>query len=453
MSREHETRTSPTAGHAPAVVIAGAAPDTGNLGVSALAFSVLAGVSRRVPDGRAVLLDHGRGIRAERLTGEGPGFRRCGLYMTRRHWRPESLQRVALELAAGARVSAQSRLLHGAECVLDVSGGDSFTDLYGAWRFNSVIAFKRLALRAGVRLVLLPQTYGPFREESSRAIAADLVRSAAAAWARDARSFEVLRSLLGSAFDPSRHCLGVDVAFLLDRLDPGAGAAPELRSWLSEPAPVAGLNVSGLVYNDPAPAHEQYGLRVDYPAAVRALALRILSEADARLLLVPHVAPARSDSVESDAKACRSLLESLPPELRARVRIAPEFADPRHAKWLIAQCDWFCGTRMHSTIAGLSTGVPTGSLAYSGKTQGVFETCEQGRWVADMRSMGTEEAVERIIESWVERSRVRRELGEALPRVLEAAERQMDRIVAQALGDAERPSAICDAPSLEEQTA
>lgn len=33
------------------------------------------------------------------------------------------------------------------------------------------------------------------------------------AWARDERSFDVLKDLLGDAFDPLRHRSGVDVAF------------------------------------------------------------------------------------------------------------------------------------------------------------------------------------------------------------------------------------------------
>ena len=91
--------------------------------------------------------------------------------------------------------------------------------------------------------------------------------------------------------------------------------------------------------------------------------------------------------------------------------MAPAFADSREAKWLISKCDWFCGTRMHSTIAGLSSGVPTSTLAYSGKAQGVFESCGQGDCVADMRTLDAGAAVGIVFTSWKERQRVREELG------------------------------------------
>ncbi len=55
------------------------------------------------------------------------------------------------------------------------------------------------------------------------------------------------------------------------------------------------------------------------------------------------------------------------------------------AKWLISKLDWFAGSRMHATIGALSSGTPAAALAYSGKTQGVFETAGEGASVLDLR--------------------------------------------------------------------
>ena len=44
------------------------------------------------------------------------------------------------------------------------------------------------------------------------------IRQAAMCWARDARSFETLKELLGDYFDPQRHRCGVDVAFAWSRI-------------------------------------------------------------------------------------------------------------------------------------------------------------------------------------------------------------------------------------------
>ena len=42
----------------------------------------------------------------------------------------------------------------------------------------------------------------------------------------------------------------------------------------------------------------------------------------------------------------------------------------------IARMDWFVGTRMHATIAALSTGVPAGEVAHSPKFRGISERCD-----------------------------------------------------------------------------
>jgi polysaccharide pyruvyl transferase WcaK-like protein len=120
------------------------------------------------------------------------------------------------------------------------------------------------------------------------------------------------------------------------------------------------------------------------------------------------------------------------------VAVLPALHDPCEVKWVISQLDWFCGTRMHSTIAALSSGVPAAAIAYSPKTLGVFETCGQGAHVADPRQLDTGDVVERLWQSWAAREEARRSLQATLPAVLRRAEEQMDAIVAtvQEAGDA-----------------
>ncbi|HLU47010.1 MAG TPA: polysaccharide pyruvyl transferase family protein, partial [Planctomycetota bacterium] len=149
-------------------------------------------------------------------------------------------------------------------------------------------------------------------------------------------------------------------------------------------------------------------------------------ESDARIVLVPHVL----GGAESDVPACERVLGELGADARDRVAILPPIYDQSEIKWVISRFDWFCGTRMHSTIAALSTGVPTAAIAYSLKTLGVFETCEQGEHVADPRSMETEEVVARVWSSFETRRSTREKLAKTAPEVVRRAEAQMDEILA-----------------------
>lgn len=405
------------------LVLFGAALGTGNLGVDALSYSVASGVTRNSTDTPLAIADYKSGVRQFSLSlpdGELPVLR-FGACQTKRVYRAESFTRIRLEVAAGLQISPSTRILRNAAAFLDISGGDSFTDLYGPGRFRAICAPKSLALRLGKPLVLLPQTYGPFNEPANRVTAAKLVRGAVQCWARDARSFEILRELLGDQFDPARHRLGVDVAFLLPIADGARLLADAPREFVS--GGEIGINVSGLIWNDPAAAASRYKFKADYRAAVTAIVHRIA--ASTPVVLVPHVLAAPGH-YEADRTACEAVSAALPAAFRGNVRICLDPKDPCEAKGLISRCSWFMGTRMHATIAGLSSGVPTCAISYSDKTIGVFETCGQGEHVHDPRKLDTETLVERVLWSFSQREASRGSLTKHLTAVLKQADDQMD---------------------------
>jgi colanic acid/amylovoran biosynthesis protein len=130
---------------------------------------------------------------------------------------------------------------------------------------------------------------------------------------------------------------------------------------------------------------------------------------------------------ESDIAACRAALESLPPDARQRVAVCPILEDPREVKWVISKMGWFCGTRMHATIAALSSGVPAAAIAYSIKTAGVFETCGLADRVVDPRALDTEQALGRLWNAWATRDAAHAILQDHLPSVIHQAREQIEQ--------------------------
>lgn len=415
----------------------GAAPDTGNRGVSALFRCVVEGVGGALPDSELLVYDNGLGRREESTVLEsGAPYRytRLGARGGKRYYLPENLATASAFVSLGRTLGAlhpMVRELDGCDAVLDVSGGDSFSDIYGSERFWLIVRPKLIAAQRGVPLVLLPQTYGPFDGARARDVARRAVLGAEIAWARDPYSYDALKELLGSDFDESRHCEGVDMAFNLGTLGPGEKVGPELRAWLAEKDnhPLIGLNVSGLIALDLENATRQFRLKANYLEVLDGFIREALREPERRLLLVPHTMPLDTDG-------CERVLAALPDKLRSRIRIAPSDVDEREVKWLIAQMDWFAGTRMHSTIAALSSRVPTAAVAYSDKTRGVFATCGVEDQVIDPRELGTEEVIERMLESLNARQRIGGILSGSIPAVKAQAAAQFARIVemVEALG-------------------
>lgn len=411
------------------ITLLNAAPDTGNQGVSALCLSAVAGLTARGA-GPIAVADHGRGRRVADW-----GFAKVdliGLTHNRRYWRGDSLTTVRALARIGGGFSASARVIARSRVILDVSGGDSFTDLYGPHRFRSMVLSKRLALDNGIPLILLPQTLGPFRGAAARAEAVAILAAARAVWVRDAASHAFLQDMLGARFDPDRHRLGLDMAVALPQ-----AAAPDLpaavQAWLApdRAAPVAGLNVSGLLTSDPVAAQGLFGLADRHDAQIAAAARAVLdSDPQMRLLLVSHVHRSAGDR-ESDLAAAQALQARLAADYPDRIAVLPGALNAMQLKSVLARLDWFAGARMHATIGAFSAGTPTLGLGYSDKAAGVFAQCGIGTHVADLRQMDAAQIGAAVAASVADRAAMRAELALLRPGILARAEAQMDAIVAQ----------------------
>ena len=243
------------------------------------------------------------------------------------------------------------------DLVIDIGGGDSFADIYGARRLNRMFILKFLTHFALTPLVMAPQTIGPFTKPLSQLLARLTMRLSAVVATRDslslaaAREMGVRRAIIEAS----------DVALRLP-YDPPPARAPG--------GPVrVGLNVSGLLMNGGYTGKNEFGLQTDYPELVRAIIRHFLAHpAGCEVHLVPHViVRSGAMAMEDDLRACAALREEFPETI-----LAPDFASPSAAKSHIAGMDFFMGARMHASIAALSSGVAVVPMAYSRKFEGLF---------------------------------------------------------------------------------
>ncbi len=109
--------------------------------------------------------------------------------------RSDSLFNMRISAKLGGLANPGVKAIAEADAVLDISGGDSFADIYGIKRFKGITQPKQLSIDLGTPLILLPQTYGPFDQAKTRREASAVVKKTSMAWARDERSFESLKEL------------------------------------------------------------------------------------------------------------------------------------------------------------------------------------------------------------------------------------------------------------------
>ena len=160
----------------------GAGFDTGNLGVNALADSSLKLLRYQWPDAELILFPNG--LRPERIRVSAGGRNvdvesiplryNAGLFVSWHYiWFWISFVVIRLFPFQFVRtfifhLHPLARRLSEVDLFADITGGDSFSDIYGFKRYLQGFLEKWLVLLAGGKLILLPQTYGPFRGQVAR---------------------------------------------------------------------------------------------------------------------------------------------------------------------------------------------------------------------------------------------------------------------------------------------
>lgn len=284
---------------------------------------------------------------------------------------------------------------------IDLTDGDSFSDIYGKSRFYWRTAEKAFVLLCGKKLLLGPQTYGPYKSNGAKRFAAWVLKRAKYVYSRDEKSAALVKELTGRDIPVT-----TDLAFQLPR---------KIHEQLPGDTRRIGINISGLLWNGGYTGDNQFGLTVDYRDYVIRLIRWCLEEKQMQVYLIPHVITLNDENnPENDRKVCRQIQEMFP-----QCRVVEDCDNPMVLKGYISQMDVFTGARMHSTIGAFSSGVATIPFAYSKKFGDLFGTVDYP-YLIDGRVMTTEEAFEKscsyINDATVLTERVRQSIVDVMER-------------------------------------
>ena len=258
------------------------------------------------------------------------------------------------------------------ECglAIDITAGDSFSDIYGKERFISTSRIKKLIEFMGIPLILGPQTYGPYYNNNNQNYAKKIFEKSYMIIARDKISAQLVSTLTGHKIQYT-----TDLAFQL----------PYLKRTRSDKKINVGINISGLLVGERTEKgiERPLVLETDYDMYICDVLNYLLCDDVYEVTLVSHV--------DEDMKACEKIHKKFP-----STKIAPLFDNPIDIKSYISGFDIFIGARMHATIASFTSGVVTIPTAYSRKFSGLFDVINYKR-IIDLQILSTEEAVERTI--------------------------------------------------------
>ena len=409
----------PTGPTKPRVCLMGASLETGNMGVSALALSLIKNILKVRPDASISLLVGNKIplIRNVDVSGKKVPVNVINYRLSPRAKISEHLVWI-LALAILHRLlpfqsireriihsNAWLRELHEATFIGDIHGGDSFSDIYGFVRFFWEALPDMIVFLMQRDLVLLPQTFGPYRSSISRYLASFIITRSRIITVRDRTGVDFVKKMLGKQASKDKVTFCPDVAFTLDSR---ATIAPMIHPPIDGEciSSLIGININGLLYNGGYNRGNMFALQFDYRSFISHMVTTILDRTSSDILLIPHTY-GTPGSINNDLDASEDVIKSIPTKDIGRIHLLAERCDPPTLKYHIRKCNFFVGSRMHACIAAISQGVPAVAVAYSAKFKGVFASVGVGEYVADAHQLKMAEVVEKVLLCYHHRDRLR----------------------------------------------
>jgi colanic acid/amylovoran biosynthesis protein WcaK/AmsJ len=380
-----------------------------NRGVEALLATAVAGLRRHWPDCHIDVLTYDYPFDSQR--GWDVDFR-ANLYRVpsgsrwrawAQRWRPRRL-REAREM---------SEFVSRASVVI-ASGGDVFSSDYGGLRRHLLPLHE--ALDRGIPVFFLGHSIGRFRQADDAEAWLACARRSLGVTVRESASYQYLTEELRLREVPVEQA--ADTAFLLEPAS--AERVAELRRsyGLDDDRECVACSVSQGIAR--YASHDQQR----HVEVWKQLIDRITGDGRRQVVIIPHV----QERIESndDRVLAQKVLDALgrPPGV---VAAAGDHSAAEY-KGLVATCDFAIAERMHAAIAGLSSAVPTLTIGYSIKAEGIVadvlgSEAEVKQWLVPFpRFVETGQATALFDQGWQRRHEMAQRLAERLPEVKQDAE-------------------------------
>lgn len=301
-------------------------------------------------------------------------------------------------------------MMKEADAVWDISEGDRFSDIYGNLRYLQHFMIKQTANRASHKLVIMPQTIGPFQRGWAKSTAKRILKRAHKVYVRDNVSRQCVVDELKAGV-PVTYC--PDMAFYMPKNE--TVTFPEIT--LNPDKKTVGINISALLYNGGYSKSNMFNIKVEYGQMVDRV-VEWFHQKNYQIVLIPHVMTENFE-VEDDYRLCLKLCEKYKGK-SVDVQTVAKMYKEDEIKALISKCDVFVGSRMHACIGAISTCVPAIPLAYSRKFIGIWKELELSQCVIDLTSAESiDEILARLADNEKEIETVGNILKEKIPMIEE----------------------------------
>lgn len=283
-----------------------------------------------------------------------------------------------------------------AEAVLSV-GGDNYSLDYGiSTRFTGL---DDLVLQNEKPIIIWGASVGPFdRLPKYEQYMRKHLQKVTGIFAREPATVEYLEKIgvIDNVYKVA------DPAFLMD------ATKPQLHKSLEIEENSIGLNLSPLM--------AQYINNGDNNSWINLAAQiieRIAKRIDNKIYLIPHVTNPNSN----DYLFLKEVQSRMKSSVNQTILIPPTY-NASETKWIISKMNVFAGARTHSTIAAMSSAVPTLTFAYSIKAKGINrEIFGHEDYCLNPKKIDPETVLKNIELILEKRNEIRLKLSSSIPKI------------------------------------
>ncbi|KKH29920.1 MULTISPECIES: polysaccharide pyruvyl transferase family protein [Methanosarcina] len=280
-------------------------------------------------------------------------------------------------------------------------GGDNYSLDYGIPR--SFTYLDDIVLERRKPLIIWGASVGPFEKipEYERYMKKHL-QNITGIFARESTTVEYLERI-GVTDNVFRTA---DPAFLMDASEPKFGNEFEIET------DSIGINLSPLMKN-----YVNNGDLESWIKTAAGIVDQILKKTDSTIYLIPHV----TNYDSNDYLFLKEVKERIK-TAKEKVILIPPIYDASETKWIISKMKFFAGARTHSTIAALSSGVPTLSFAYSMKANGINKDIfGHNNYCINPRELTLENAIEKFELMTENYTEIKSSLNVSIPKIQKEA--------------------------------
>lgn len=251
------------------------------------------------------------------------------------------------------RLTPFSKDLKNTIYIANISGGDGFSDIYSTRTLNILIWPSLIGCFLKKKVIILPQTIGPFYKWINKLKAHYILKNASKIYVRDLVYQKELEQM------NVKYTLTRDVSFYMK---------PQKFHYSIKPGSV-GINISGLAYYN---SHGNLKGKFQYYGKLINDIISLFQKNNIPVYLIPHTYNFETPNpIADDLQAAKEIWKSL--HCTDNVFVVNENMEAPEVKYVISQCDFFIGTRMHANFAAIYTQTPVFGLAYSYKFKGSFD--------------------------------------------------------------------------------